>query len=345
MKRYKLAVFAKEISKKGRGVHRYQLGFIEKLNEFNFTNIDIDLFVNEESVDIINITNRNIKIIPIKLSNNLKWIFIDFPKILKENKYSLIHNLTELLPIKYNKKIKTIIVFSEFVEMRKIEFVKKKDFLRYILSKLIQYYSLKNADNIICLSYFNRRQILSRYCKYRNKVRTLLPGLTKNFEKTNIVINHKKNDYSLIMLSGMRDLNVKIIDYLYDNKIIYCIGIPSKSFRERYPKIKYYYNINDEDLIKLYKRAEIYVHLSDIEGLGYSILESLKLGTKVIAPYATAIRDILPKDYCYNDFNDFIDKYENILSIKKDRYFDNININAYRWQIEDYIRIYNELLN
>ena len=347
MTKCKIALFAPDISHRGRGLHRYQLGFIEALNKINLKHYYFDIYVRRDASDLLKINNKNINIIEIDFYNNLYWLLIQYPIILLKNNYDVIHSLNDSPILFMLFKGKLIITLIESVKERRFEFVKQVKMIRYFIFRILEYSTLKRANIIICISKYNRIKLLSKYPQYKKKVLMEYPGLSSSFKNSKFYNKERQQNenYTLIMISGLRDYKIEYIDYLVKNSYVKCVGCVNRDMKINYPTIDFNCNISDYDLSMLYKNASIYVHLSFIEGLGYSILESLVQRTKVLAPNSTAIKELLPKHYLYSSYNEFKLKFNKIVEMNKDDYFSRINIKNFKWKMQNYIKLYDQFHN
>jgi len=135
MKCKRIAIIAINIQANGRGVHRFEIGFVKNLSAFELNDVYIDICVRKGIKKLIKIKNPNINVIEIKYFK--KYLLLNsilFFKLLK-NKYELIHFLTDPTPI-FNIDTKCIVTIQELLETRKESFFKKKILIHYFLSFL-----------------------------------------------------------------------------------------------------------------------------------------------------------------------------------------------------------------
>lgn len=342
MKCKKIAIIAINIQANGRGVHRFEIGFVKNLSTFELNDVYIDIYVRKGIKKLIKIKNPNINVIEIKYFK--KYLLLNsilFFKLLK-NKYELIHFLTDPTPI-FNINTKCIVTIHELLETRKESFFKKKIVIHYFLSFLSEKMMLLKTSKIITNSKYVFNSITTKYPKLREKVKVITPGLEKGlfYKLANI-----KKDSFLIIISGDRDINIELLNILIKKGIkINCIGkipktiVPNDSIVE-------YLNIRDQQVRLLYNKALLYVHLSKSEGFGYPVIEALKCGTKVIAPNSTALSELLPSEYLYNNIQEFSNKLNCFINMKSAEYFKNIDTDKYSWQktVNNYIQLYRELI-
>lgn len=107
--------------------------------------------------------------------------------------------------------------------------------------------------------------------------------------------------------------------------------------------------VQDEDLVKIYNLASIYIHPSLSEGFGLPVLEAMASGTPIVASKTQTITEIAGKSAVYADPDnpdDFADKIK--LIIDDDKLRDNLtkkgleNVKEYTWEktAAETLRIY-----
>ena len=341
MKCKKIAIIAINIQANGRGVHRFEIGFVKNLSTFKLNDVYIDIYVRKGIKKIVKINNPNINVIEIKYFK--KYLFMNIVLMLKllSNTYDIIHFLNDPMPVlKINTKC--IVTIHELLETRKESFSKKKLLIHYIISFLSEKIMLIRTKMLIADSKYVFNLITTKYPKLREKVKVITPGLEKGlfYKLANI-----KKDSLLVIISGDRDINIELLNILIKKGIkINCIGKIPKTIVQN-DRIVEYLNISDQQVRLLYNKALLYVHLSKSEGFGYPVIEALKCGTKVIAPNSTALCELLPQEYLFNNIQEFSNKLDYLINMKSTEYFKYINISEYSWRncVSKYLRIYKEL--
>lgn len=99
--------------------------------------------------------------------------------------------------------------------------------------------------------------------------------------------------------------------------------------------------VGDEDLVKIYNLAEVYVQASIYEGFGLPLLEAFECKTPIVVSRNQCHVEILGPGFRYFDPNNINDIVENILAPNKNKSI----IRKYTWQITaDHTRyIYNKM--
>lgn len=100
--------------------------------------------------------------------------------------------------------------------------------------------------------------------------------------------------------------------------------------------------VQDEDLVKIYNLADVYVQPSFYEGFGLPVLEALACGTPIACSNTKALVEILGNGVSYFDPYDVDDMVKKILSPSK-----KVDLpRKYSWQktAEETLRVYQSLL-
>jgi len=72
--------------------------------------------------------------------------------------------------------------------------------------------------------------------------------------------------------------------------------------------------VSDEDLIKIYNLASVYIQPSFYEGFGLPVLEAIECGTPVVATKIQCLVEVLGNSFDYVDANDPEDMARGILN-------------------------------
>lgn len=151
-------------------------------------------------------------------------------------------------------------------------------------------------------------------------------GIPENFKAHNISqkkeqivlsvgsFNKRKNSDKLIqafLQSGIRN------DY-----VLIVVGNRDKIFAEAgistsHPNIQILENVNDEQLLELYQRAEMAVSLSQYEGFGIPVLEALFFGCKTLASDIKVYHEIYNDYVCYCNPQNIADVTDSLEALAK----------------------------
>tara|TARA_B100001057_G_scaffold462859_1_gene516238 strand:+ start:504 stop:1580 length:1077 start_codon:yes stop_codon:yes gene_type:complete len=151
---------------------------------------------------------------------------------------------------------------------------------------------LKNARHIICISKETKKNLMKIYKVNKEKISVIYLG-TQNTKYKKF---KKKNRYILFVGNRTRYKNFNNLikafsesKYLIKNYKIICYGGGEFLKNEflNFKNLNILKNIkyekgNDEKLLKYYKRASLYVSLSNYEGFGLTLLEAMKMKCPVV---------------------------------------------------------------
>lgn len=231
-------------------------------------------------------------------------------------------------------------------KVKKIIFLYDLGFLKY--PKLYTYPQklinntlnvIKNADKIIVLSKYAKRELINRiYSLEEEKIIHLYPG-TDHFKKNidqisiNRIIEKKLKNYFLFVgvikpiknierllriFSRFLKVSKKDDDLIligekekgYFNKLL-----KSREYQKIKERIKFLGNVSESELVNYYLNATAVVNFSRDEGFCFPVFEALSLGKKVVV-------NNLPIYY------EFEDKFENLLIGKNEKEIINLMIKA-----------------
>lgn len=198
-----------------------------------------------------------------------------------------------------SKKTKQIVVVHDTLFLHKEMFLNNwHTFLFRIQRKFYFMFSLKNADFVIAISDFTKKEILHNYKIPENKVIRIYNYF--NFNKFLGVAEYGliKNPFFLAVSSSAYHKNIKLIlDSFYEyskksnskNQLVivgnmnnfinkYISSFPS----EVQDKILILKHLQSSQLSYLYQNAECYISASRYEGLGMPIVEAMYFNLKLL---------------------------------------------------------------
>ncbi|MCO6500416.1 MAG: glycosyltransferase family 4 protein [Vicingus serpentipes] len=252
---------------------------IEVCKELKLINSNIR-FVSPTNILHVNIA-KELDVVTIGKRKGVLWEQLDLPSFLKAKNSPVLLNLCNSAPILYNKNIITIhdLAFMENPKWFSFSF---RTWYNYLIPQII-----KKAKHIITVSEFSKKELETKFNISENKISFVYNGLSKESVAYNTLnpevtpreriilsvgsINPRKNIKVLIEAFSQLNLN----DYQ-----LLIVGAENNNFNTEElisgnNQIKFLGYISDEELWKLYKKAQLFVYPSLYEGFGIPVLEAL----------------------------------------------------------------------
>jgi len=248
--------------------------FFGKLSDA-FVKRDYDILNNHFHVEMVEP--------PSKKHNWVKYPFIVAKKVKKcDLTFSWFAGWHSIFAVYFSKKFKkkSIVVAGGFdvVYLPEINYGAFTNFKERIPSK----YVLKNADIVVSISKSNQKELLEKIQPKDNiliyngvPVENFSPGVFKK-EKVAITVggikwsNMKRKGIETFVKAAQYLPNVPfiVIGKFVDNSIDYLKSIASAN-------VKFTGFVSDEDLLRWYQKAKVYVQASAHEGFGITVAESM----------------------------------------------------------------------
>jgi glycosyltransferase involved in cell wall biosynthesis len=275
----------------------------------------------------------NVNFLELRTHSNIKRLFFDVPAIIKKNKFDFAH-FQYVCP--FTKKCKYIVTLHDllFLDYKKsfpLTFIIKNTFLFYL--------SAKRADILITVSEYSKKSIINHFRIKEKKLHVLPNGvLEKYFNITAGKEEILSNDFNKYILYVSRleprknhiSLLKAFVELkLYEEYNLIFIGkktIPVLELDEYLKslqndirkKVLIIDNLNEQELVHMYKNASLFVYPSKSEGFGIPPLEAISAGVRTICSYTTALSDFgFFQDYFFNP-DDIDELKEKIVSAMND---------------------------
>jgi len=242
------------------------------------------------------------------------------------------HFNVPLLPLGAKKKIVTI------HDVFHLAFWKDLNIAQKIYSKLIINHAVKNFDEIVTVSEFSKNEIIKYTKVNESKIKTVYNGI--NFDKYSLAncdnkncsirlpekyilyvgnVKPHKNIGGLIMAfmsiepEFIKEYKLLIVGkkegfIVNDEKIQNAI----KNDGLLNEKIKFTGKVSEDELVKIYKNADMLVFPSFYEGFGLPPLEAMAAGCPVICSNAASLPEVCVEAAMYCNPYDHIDIAEKI---------------------------------
>lgn len=166
-----------------------------------------------------------------------------------------------------------------------------------LINKIITFFCLRYADHIFALSNFTKNEYIKKYPFIKNKISVVFLPINKITTPSSHVKYHKKQIITVTNFNFKAKCEglMKIIQIapILPNYHFLIIGKNGKYLKKYIlltrdiKNITIKTNLRFENLIKQYLSSSIYIHISNLDTLGRSILEAqiLQLPTIVVRGY------------------------------------------------------------
>jgi len=284
--------------------------------------------------------------------NNSYHISIPLYKALKNIKGDVLHihsfstatSFSTYLALRGGRNgFKTIVFTPSFIEVATTPF---RTFLHRIYDQ-IQKKLFFWSDRVICLSEYEKSVLHRKFKVPLSKMHVIPVGLNDS-EFRECPPSERIYDFEILYAGRLEEhKNVQHVIYSlpkliekYPQKKIHFTVIGDGPYRKELERIivktgmKEYVSLNGfapsrQELIKSYKRADVFVTLSSTESFGMTIIEALAAGRPVIISDAPPIKHVVEGNgFVISDFNQLSEKLEYIMTNKIKVNFD---VEPYTW--------------
>ena len=313
-----IVINARFLTQKLTGVQRYALEICKRLPK-QIAGIDL-VFVAPRANGLINF---NHKLTHTGQFKGQLWEQIDLPIYLKKNGNPLLINFVGIGPVFYKNKIMFLydLAFKHHPEWFSLSFQKTYNLLIPL--------SIKNCKALITDSNYVKQDIIKSYRFSSNKITVVYaaPSLIfkdKGLEKENIIL-------MVSSLDPRKNMKRVIEAYLQLNiphKLI-IVGAKGTAFsdlniEDNFDSSRVVFSgyLEDDELVNLYNKADLFVYASLFEGFGIPPLEAQVCGTPCLVSNVTSLPEVYGKSVAYcdpYDVNDIKFKIDTILSSSKKR--------------------------
>ena len=230
-----------------------------------------------------------------KLSGHL-WEQMELPIFLKKKDNPLLVNLLNTGPLFYKNQVLTV---HDLAFLRYPHWFSRKFyyFYRFLIPKLS-----KISRKIITVSEFSKKEIVSLLGIPSSKIEVVYNAVSNKFkydphrEKDDIIlsvssIDPRKNFIRLIL--AFKRLNLpqyKLLIVGSENKIFSNSEI--RNLIKEVPNVEFTGYVSDDELVKLYQKAKLFVYPSLYEGFGLPPLEAMACGTPVIVSNTASLPEV-----------------------------------------------------
>lgn len=186
--------------------------------------------------------------------------------------------------------------------------IKIEEEFRYysMASKMFEYFSLKVASKIYCVSESYKLLVINKICyrKYANKIVIIPLGLQSELvpneisnckgetDKEKLVIatvgggRREKNILSLCRVLSSLDLNIEL-------RVIGPNGLDTNEIK-KFDFVNYLGKVPHEELMGLFSTSNLYIQYSLVDSFGLAPLEAVQQGCNLLVTKEVGLSDFLP---------------------------------------------------
>jgi glycosyltransferase involved in cell wall biosynthesis len=275
------------------------------------------------------------------------WSQIDLPIYLKKHNNPLLVNFDSVCaPVCYRNKIVTL---HDITWVRYSQSFSRR--LR-ILHHLLDFIVLKNSLEIITVSSFSKKEIVSYFKNLRKVPHVVYNAVDEKFQTGNERGNISK-PYILAVSSQAYHKNIIGLITAFDNlckskktdlSLIIVGGSYNSLQKQSYntfsnTSIHFTGKVTDEELIKLYQGAMLFIFPSLYEGFGIPPLEAQACGCPVVASNAASMPEVLGDSAVFFDPANTSQMQDTIYGVIEDMSLRNAlverglsNVNRFSWE-------------
>jgi len=312
-----IVINARFLTQKITGTQRYAVEVSKILSELNINTIFVspNNVINEDIAYKLNFQKIG------KFTGHL-WEQFDLPFFLKKIGNPLLVNFVNTAPLFYKNQVVTI---HDLAFLRHPEWFSKKFYLfyKFLIPKVAH-----SALKVITVSNFSKKEIISLLKIPEKKIEVVYGAVNKKFkpfygEKENYILtvaslDPRKNFRNLILAFT----KLKLRDY----KLI-IVGRKNRIFSNKelnflitkISNIEFTGYISEEELIKLYQKAKLFIYPSLYEGFGLPPLEAMACGCPVVVSNVASLPEVCGDAAYYVDPYDVENIAEGMYKVLTDK--------------------------
>ncbi len=325
MKKIKIGIVARDLSKVGGGTKSYTLNVLKELDSLLYKNekFEVHILLNEISYLDKNCF-KNIRAHFVKERNILKFDLIETTSWVIRSRFDLVFSFKHfLLPFSTLRLCKTqgIMIY----DVGYLDDNNHYGIIDSIKTKLIFNFVKKSSDFFITISNFSKKQIVEKLKIQGKKILVAEPGV-------NNYIGIEKKDrfgekYFLVIDNAKRKNTKKIIESFVNisdqiSESLYVVGKNSHttvSLFKKSKKIKSLGFVKGEVLINLYRNATALIFFSSYEGFGIPILEAQSNSCPVICSNIDVFLEVAKNSVIYVNKNSPHDLEKSMLELSDNK--------------------------
>lgn len=298
----------------GIGVYTYQLlknfNQIDNENKYHlihYSKSDLDLY--NQNNEILIPKNRFIQ----GRGSYLFWRYLSLPLKLKKCSLDVLHDPYELGPLTFSQPFRKVITVHDLTPLLFPNLFKWGD---VILHRLLLQKTINKADKIITVSYHSQKDILNYFKIPETMIEVIYNGIDESFKlMSSKKISEVREKYGLpthfiLSVGGLHP--IKNIPRLLEgyhharkaglnHKLVIVGGVVDKT-EEIFQTIKFLGlekdviftgAVSQNDLVKLYNAADLFIYPCLYAGFGLPPLEAMACGTPVITSCNSSLPEVV----------------------------------------------------
>ena len=321
----KIGIDAHNLEGKRTGVGRVLVNLLNQWNSFNLSSdLEFVLYFKKEIPDL-NLSDRFERKL---LGSNSNALFMHYflPKAAKKDKLDILFCPSYVSPIFYRGK--TVLILHDIIYQVHPKSYNWPSIWDKILLKKFSQISAQKASLIIVPSEFTRQEVLKHYQVKSDKVLVTLWGCDDDFRQINnqdeleeIKRKYKIKDKFIFyigsifnrrhlpeVIKAFKNITSKLPNYQFLIVGVNYTNIPEQELSQKSILRQEY--LSGRDLVKLYNAADLLIYLSDYEGFGLPVLESMACGTPVITSNKASFPEVANQSVIYIQDNSNIQEIE-----------------------------------
>ena len=335
----RIGIDAHNLEGQRTGVGRYLINLLKEWNKFDLpADLKFVLYFKKEIPDDLELSDSSFKKIilqpPFGLQSNALFIHWLLPKAAQKDNVDILFCPSYVGPIGYQGKI--ALTLHDIIYQARPDLYNWPSFCDKILLKKVSYWTARKAQVIFTPSEFSRQEVIKHYQINPDRVLSTSLAVDQSFKEDcpqNILENFKKKhqikDKFIFYIGsifnrrhlpeaikGFEKIASQLTNYQFlivgANHTAPFIDIDQlieqtnkKIGRQVIIREEY---LSGENLLPLYKAADLLVWLSDYEGFGLPVLESIASGTPVVTSSLGSIPEVAGQWVIYVKDNSNIDE-------------------------------------